>query len=174
MRQGTHATETVAALVKDALSRRATDIQLSCRGNQFEVRYCIDGLVTKQSRFANDDLLIIAQAFDSFLEGPGRTDHSAWADGVVQIAQSDGDSLKVRLARLPCHPNGYDLVAKILRAGKHSAEKPNLSSLGYSERHIDELCRAVDAQGNKPHDTLFSGRVGSIVSASSNESGGKL
>lgn len=173
MRQGTHATETVAALVNDALSRNATDIQLSCRGNQFEVRYCIDGLVTKQSRFANDELLSFSQAFDSFLEGPGRTDPGACADGVIQIAQPDGDRLKVKIARLPCYPNGYDLIAKILRACKHSPVKTDLSSLGYSERHLEELCRAAESRENTPQDTLFSGRVGAMVSISVDDSRGK-
>lgn len=156
MKHGAHATESVAVLIKDAVSRRATDIHLTCRGELFEVKYCIDGLVTKQSRFANDDLRIVAEALEGFLEGPGRTNRNLCADGSVMISQSDGNTLKVRIARLPCFPSGYDMFAKIFTF--RAATKTDLNSLGYSQNQLEEILRQVDS-GDKPS-TTFSGSAG--------------
>lgn len=156
MTHGAHATESVAILIKDAISHRATDIHLTRRGDVFEVKYCVEGLVTKQSRFANDDLRIMAEAFDGFLEGPGRTDQNLCADGVVMISQPDGNTLKVRIARLPCFPSGYDLFAKIFTF--RASAKTDLNSLGYTQQHIEEILRKVGAAGEQ--EAHFAGPFG--------------
>lgn len=154
MPHGAHATESLAVLVKDAILHRATDIHISYRADVFEVRYCIDGLVTKQSRFANDDLSAMSKALEGYLEGPGHKDPGQSAYGVVMISQPDGESIKARIARIPCFPSGYDLIAKIFRTGK--IIKTDVRELGYTQKHMEELLCQVE--------TIFEGegRAGTL------------
>lgn len=165
MTHAPHATETAAALIRDAVSHQATDIHISCKGDEFEIRYCIHGLVTIQSRFANDDLRRFAEALNSFMEGPGESELSRCASGVARISLDDGSGVQIRLARMPGHPGGYELIAKILVAWRTTGQRPfDLSSLGYSSEQMRAIRRHSEERSAKIRMPIVAGRTGVIQS----------
>lgn len=159
MTQAAYATQTVFALVQDALQRNASGIQLSCRGDKFEIRYCIEGLVILQVRYANDEVRVFADAACSFLEGPHPHDISQCLDGQVRMPLPSGDSIQLRIVRFPCLPDGFDLLIKF----RAPEERPTLKDLGYTAHHFETISRAVDEALKNGQDSASTAEIAGPV-----------
>lgn len=140
MTQTAYAIQAIQALIQDAIERESSDILISLKADSPEIRYVINGCSTLQSRYANNDNQAFADAYNCFLEGPGRNDLSQCADGQVKMQLPSGLVVKLRIARWPCLPDGYQFAVKLLIFSKDK----RIEDIGYTAHHFDTISRAVD------------------------------
>ena len=150
-------------LVEYAVTSEASDIHLECRRDTgTRVRFRRYGRLLDGPMPLQNDL---AEAVCHYLFSLGRRGNRHWqptssCDGVVDIQLAPNNPLvQLRLASLP-EVRGWDLVVRLFNRDQAA---PDLQSLGYSARQLDDL-RAVC---RRPYGAiLFSGPTGSGKSTS--------
>ena len=156
-------------LVEYAVSSEASDIHLECRRDTgTRVRFRRYGRLLDGPMPLQNDL---AEAVCHYLFSLGRRGNRHWqptrsCDGVVDIqlapdnpTETGQGLVQLRLASLP-EVRGWDLVVRLFNRDQAA---PDLQSLGYSARQLDDL-RAVC---RRPYGAiLFSGPTGSGKSTS--------
>lgn len=127
----------VNQILSDAIRMRASDIHLEPRANSVEVRYRLDGQLSKVQEFPND-LMPMVVARVKIMAELDIVEHRLPQDGRIS-AKLDHREVDMRVSVLPNH-HGPRVVLRLL--DRSAALRP-LTSLGFTDHHYAMFKRLI-------------------------------
>lgn len=126
------------AILAKAIKRDSSDIILSIKGGTAKLKMRIKGKVTEVDELPIETASSLASVVYTSIADSGAKD-TTFNPKVPQDAiinrRINGDLASVRLATIPSHPNGFDMVLRVMPIGK-AKEDHDLGDLGYNNLHV--------------------------------------
>ncbi|MBI6882528.1 hypothetical protein [Pseudomonas putida] len=120
-----HSDAALTALVSDALGQEAVSLLINVRESQIKIWYGIEGKVAEQHHYAPYEIKAVVAVLQSRMPAANHLSDSA----VLAVNTRSDVKVRLRVARMPCHPEGYDLSVKLLRMSSTEATHPLSSAL---------------------------------------------
>lgn len=127
-------------LIQVALERKASDIHLTIREGDAEIRLRCNGKLVELTRWDAKYAQEIARTMHFLADADTKPQVFSTSEGQSMMISRDlGDAkVKLRVQTSNIYPNGLEVVARMLRSGRNTKPVP-FENLGYSPWHIQTL-----------------------------------